>query len=425
MGEEDRKKAYKALEVALDKVERMEDMKPLREMLSRLQAKGIGSGTAKDSLDTLARFSRAGNTPLNARTPQNAIEWLNSLGIMPRTANLWRHHLSYFYGPEWAKAVPRRNDIKPTYNQDDILTKEQRYAIVKAANNDRDRALLAVLADSSARKEELLDIRFGDVKITDKGDVSVFLNTAKMRGGDKEARREAPLFEAAPFLKTYLNSFPAKTSPDTKLFPIGYIRMRDIIIIAAEKAGIKNKAINPHAWRHSRLTEIPRFIKGEELCRFAGWKRGSNMAGVYDHVSSSQVAENLRATMGRGEMVLPKPAVENCPRCRNIVPPGIRFCPTCGAPQGEDYLKARVEDWLRGETIDMLKATKKMVEESIKNEIYSSRLLLDKMENAIVVGSKQYSKPELLGMREKLLTAIKQMEEHLENLKKGAAVSEV
>ena len=230
MGEEDkdRKKAYKALEAALEKVERMEDREPLREMLSRLQAKGISPGTAKDTLDTLARFSKAGTTPLRSRTPQEAIDWLNSLEIMPRTSNLWRVYLGYFYGSEWVKAVPRRNDIKPTYNQDDIMTKEQRYAIVKAANNDRDRALLAVLADSSARKEELLDIRFGDVKISDKGDVSVFLNTAKMRGGDKEARREAPLFEAAPFLKIYLNSFPANTSPDTKLFPIGYIRMRDI-----------------------------------------------------------------------------------------------------------------------------------------------------------------------------------------------------
>jgi hypothetical protein len=90
-----------ARERALGKVERGEDREAIRKVVLTMEAKGISQKRVKDCVDILRRWSGAGPTPLAQRTPEEAISWLNSLEAAPRSVNLYRDYLGYYYQAEW------------------------------------------------------------------------------------------------------------------------------------------------------------------------------------------------------------------------------------------------------------------------------------------------------------------------------------
>jgi len=102
-------------------------------------------------------------------------------------------------------------------------------------------------------------------------------------------------------------------------------------------AGLKKrsgfrKPINAHAFRHSRLTELSKWLIPAKLRQFAGWA-SIEMCDVYVHLSGKDLDDDLfRAA---GIQVEEKPQVSpllklECPRCGTKNPVNNTFCGLCG-----------------------------------------------------------------------------------------------
>jgi integrase len=146
----------------------------------------------------------------------------------------------------------------------DVLTRAEIQAMEDAADNERDKLIVRLLADTGIRRSELLALRITDII---EGDGRhTFL---KIRGkGDKE--RLVPL---APALARRLRRFAEKTRHDansTRIFislrrrpgsgeyrPLTTSGMGQMIRILAETAKI-DKRVHPHLFRHSFATQMLR-----------------------------------------------------------------------------------------------------------------------------------------------------------------------
>ena len=60
----------------------------------------------------------------------------------------------------------------------------------------------------------------------------------------------------------------------------------------ARKAGIEKK-VYPHLFRHSRATQLARYLTEMEMKIFFGWSKNSNMPSVYVHLSGRDIDEKI------------------------------------------------------------------------------------------------------------------------------------
>lgn len=94
--------------------------------------------------------------------------------------------------------------------------------------------------------------------------------------------------------------------------------------------------MNPHNFRHSRLTELAKYLSDSKLKTFAGWTANSRMTGVYVHLSGQDIEEDLFKIAGV-EIEEEKPKVsplkvKQCERCQTENPGTAEFCHRCGLP---------------------------------------------------------------------------------------------
>jgi integrase len=145
----------------------------------------------------------------------------------------------------------------------DVLTRAEIQAMEDAADNERDKFIVRLLADTGIRRSEMLALRTTDII---EGDGR---HTLKIRGkGDKE--RLVPL---APALARRLRRFAEKTRQDansTRIFislrrrpnsgeyrPLTTSGLGQMIRILAETAKIDER-VHPHLFRHSFATQMLR-----------------------------------------------------------------------------------------------------------------------------------------------------------------------
>jgi integrase/recombinase XerD len=84
---------------------------------------------------------------------------------------------------------------------------------------------------------------------------------------------------------------PLWTTFDSKedlIKPLHYGSIRMKVKRLAKKAKI-NKRIHPHLFRHSRCTYIANYLTEAQMNIYFGWIQGSNMPGVYVHLSGRDV----------------------------------------------------------------------------------------------------------------------------------------
>lgn len=80
--------------------------------------------------------------------------------------------------------------------------------------------------------------------------------------------------------------------------------------------------------RHTRITEVSRFLSQMELCKFAGWRLGSGQFQVYVHLTSEDVNQAISQHYGLGVQAEKEPLIckvcgqkneferSECLRCR-------------------------------------------------------------------------------------------------------------
>jgi hypothetical protein len=120
----------------------------------------------------------------------------------------------------------------------------------------------------------------------------------------------------------------------------------------AKRAKIQ-KRVFPHLFRHSRLTELAKYMTEQELKVYAGWRPNSDMAQTYVHLSGADIDNKILAINGiksDENKRLPTIPTLKCYRCGEFNNVGNKFCWKCNAP-------------LTQETIEKIEIVKKIVSE--------------------------------------------------------------
>jgi len=202
--------------------------------------------------------------------------------------------------PAWLQA--ERGTLWDLYSsgehlRDKILRPEEFEALLNACGHVRDKAILAVLAETGLRIGELLSLRLRDVEELPDG-------AFRLRVRGKTGLRTVVAIASAPLLAEWLKAHPASGDPDAPLWttikgkprPLRPKAFREHLRHLAKRAGLK-RTIHPHMLRHTRMTQLARVLTEQELKVVAGWSRASRMAAVYVHLSGRDAEAALRKAL--------------------------------------------------------------------------------------------------------------------------------
>lgn len=236
--------------------------------------------------------------------------------------------------------VPRFD--RNTVTAEMILSEQEVKSIIEAATTTRDRALLSVLYEGAFRIGEIANMRWCDVNFTP---WNMTINTAEKTGKP----RYVSLVASRSFLAQWKNDYPLPIKPESFVFlttttkkPLQYNGLVKQIRVLAERAGIK-KHINPHIFRHSRITHLIQQGAKESIVKLMCWGDiNTDMLKVYQHLTNSDIDGEMAKLNGvvlhDEESDKRKRAMKpiQCKECGTINSPTMKFCGTCGAPLTEE-----------------------------------------------------------------------------------------
>lgn len=226
----------------------------------------------------------------------------------------------------------------------DLLTDQEYDDLKKAANSQRDRAMMDLLRWSGCRAGELVNIKLRDVHQDEDGDWVVSIR----RG--KTTARTVPILQPGEVL-FWIEGGTRAPKPDALLFPnpsgkpLSRWTVYRMLVLTAERAGIKKK-VTPHMLRHLCATTFARRNLGLSSANYLlGWKPNSKMFATYEHLGGTGANHALKEAFGVETNKKPKdysidPRLEalkalKCPSCGH--PTGRSpYCPHCGTALSEE-----------------------------------------------------------------------------------------
>lgn len=260
-------------------------------------------------------------------------------------------------GEEYPPAVKW---IKTTYPNskrklpEDLPTREEIKALIDAALNPRDRALISLLADGGLRIGEALTLRLKDWHADRLGGF-VIVNEGKT------GARRVRLIDSVPHIAAWAAAHPFRGDREAPLFcylgaqegganeghapgeGLRYHAARAAILRAAKRADVPTAKVNPHNFRHYAATRLARKVPEAPLEAQLGWVPGSKMAKIYVHLSGRDQDEAILRAHGIeiGEAADEQDAgPRQCPRCEAWNEDGADYCVRCGMALTEDAVAA-------------------------------------------------------------------------------------
>jgi site-specific recombinase XerD len=226
---------------------------------------------------------------------------------------------------------------------EELLNEQEMMQIIRAAKNERDKALMAVLCESGCRVGEVGTLRIKHISFEEIG--------VRITVKGKTGMRKILLIKSAPFLQIWLNNHPIGDNPEAPMWIgpnnefLSYARIKNILRTCVKKAGIK-KRVYPHLLRHSRATILAKTLSDANMKNYLGWAQGSKMASVYIHMSGKDTDEAILRTNGieitKEETESPlKP--KSCLRCNFENPCTNKFCSKCGLPLDEETARRIID----------------------------------------------------------------------------------
>lgn len=212
---------------------------------------------------------------------------------------------------------------------EELLTKDEIKAILQQTTNLRDRAFFATLYESGCRVGELMSRKVKHVQFDQHGTVLII--------DGKTGMRRVRLIESTPYLASYLELHVRREESDAPLWyclnkwqeaPC-YASWRNILKRLAKEAGIQ-KRVHFHLFRHSRATELASHLTEQQMKAYLGWTAGSDMAGIYVHLSGRDVDDAILKLHGKKSEEKPQQKSSECPRCIQINHFSARYCGRCG-----------------------------------------------------------------------------------------------
>ena len=320
---------------------------------------------------------------------------------------------NFYEYPDIVKNISTGKRYHTEIKRSDIYTRDEIKKLINATNNPRDRCFVSVLYESACRIGEVI----GDSNHTG---ILIKHITFDEYGSlidvdGKTGLRTLRIITASPTIANWINIHPDKENPNAPLFCRIYKRKGDRISYEywnktlkrlAKKAKI-HKRMNPHNFRHTRLTHLAEEGLNEaQLCAFAGWEQGSRQASVYIHLAALDLDDKLLSMQGikKKKSVGEDYKINVCPRCNHVNDPAAKYCIKCNQGLSDELVKDYMEKkQTQTQIVDKL---------SRKMDIYDT---IHRLENKLKPSSED-SVAGQIAEEEQILKKIKKLEEELKNL---------
>jgi len=254
----------------------------------------------------------------------------------------------------WFSVKSRKNRdsrVKP----ESLLTVEEIKAMMAAAENERDRALVSVLFEAALRPGELLGMTVGSVEFRDE--------YCLISVNGKTGVKRIPLVASHRSLLCWLQKHPRRNDLNAPLWAsignnskggrVSYYYLRKLLKRLAEKAGVK-KEVWPYLFRHTVLTNLAKVFTEAKLELYAGWVQGSKMTRRYVHFSARDLEDSVLQLHGlrKEPKYIGILKIAECPRCGSKNPPEAVRCIFCGYILNRELaIKMEEEERKRDEAI--------------------------------------------------------------------------
>ncbi|MBD3319457.1 tyrosine-type recombinase/integrase [Candidatus Woesearchaeota archaeon] len=260
-------------------------------------------------------------------------EWArHDIKVIIKQYYAWLNKGKYPNHVAWINTTIKKQDKKLIYDGE-LLTRDEIDKAIEVCDHPRNKALLAVLAESGARIGEVGNLTIRQINLDPNGCVV----TVQGKTGSRRLR----LVTATPHLVTWLNNHPDRKNPYAPVWmnigcknyhrEMGYGGIRKVIQNAFKKAEIK-KRCNPHIFRHTRASQLAHYLTEFQMNTFFGWVQGSDMPALYVHISGKDLDEHMLKINGLKHSERPiysKPKNRICPRCKQINGPDALYCAKC------------------------------------------------------------------------------------------------
>jgi len=279
--------------------------------------------------------------------------------------------LKYLYkmtDKRYYKEVYEKIELPPQEKRiPDVLTREEFYKILNNIDNLCYRTAIAITYEGGLRLDEVRNIRLKDVSVNE-DHVRIIIRRSKSEP------RPILIIEFKDLILKWLECHVAKHEPNAFLFystnplrKMGRGTLYAILKTAATKAGIK-KNVYVHLLRHSRATELYKFMKEKEMMRWFGWKT-REMLDVYAHLVHSDVEKKYLSIYGKAPQneTLEK-RIKKCPNCGFENSPIALFCSRCGHILSEEFIAKRIKEEvsLRSQLEELQKVVSQLAREIAK-----------------------------------------------------------
>lgn len=310
-------------------------------------AEGIGQARIIKCLNTMRQVSKMLGKPFEDATKDDFVRLVSALetsDLAGWTKRDYKMILKHFYKwfrnwedgspPEvrWIKKSRNVENKRPIMPKD-LLTAEEKTALINATQNMRDRAFLEVLFESGRRPEEILTLHRRDVEFDEIG--------AKLFVTGKVGRDTVRIISSAPALSVWMENHPLRQSQDFPLW-VGFGRSNKGKQIShatglaflkkiARRAGLK-KRIFFYLFRHTRIDESQGLLTEAQQCMMFGWKFGSQMPATYfkrygKHIDNAQMLMNGKTPQQKSVAV---EKTRFCVFCNTENSAVSKFCCRCG-----------------------------------------------------------------------------------------------
>ncbi len=272
---------------------------------------------------------------------EDIVAWVNQREISDETKRQYKIVLKVLFKwlnggeyPEQVKWLKTSSKSRNNKLPKDLLIEDDVKRMIDAADNPRDKALIALLWETGARIGEIYDLKVGDFQ-----DYTYGLQIV-IRG--KTGARRLPLIESVPYIRAWLNAHPERNNRKVPVWinigtrgkgkKVGYRALLKMLNEVARRAGI-DKPVNPHHFRHSRATYLANRFTEAQMCEWFGWVQGSDIPAKYVHLSGRDIDAAYARIHGIKDEKIPdksKLTPIDCPRCSEKNAPDARFCHRCG-----------------------------------------------------------------------------------------------
>ena len=292
--------------------------------------------------DPFALDQRELDEALNKLSKDYAESSWNTYVMCVRAAYVWMGKA------EVVKHIKFKRIRREDYIKTKILKDSEIKAMLRATDNPRDRAFIAVLAATGARRGEMLGLRIRDVEWRPYGYDLVLT-------GKTGTHPSPPIFkDYAKILRVWLEHHPARNNPDAPLWVrmkgtgfvgIKRVQAHNIVKKAARRAEI-NRNVHLHMFRHTENTlATKRHIPSDSLKKLHGWSKDSAMPNIYSHLTDQDSVNSYLRGYGVLKVEEATDSFEpvECGYCHEVNASENQFCCFCGLPLSDEAAEKLIE----------------------------------------------------------------------------------